>query len=127
MSMVTERKHLQRIPLAGFVALVLLLLPLLPGCGLISSSGLTGYVFTYTRVPYTKDLNNTPVVLTKSDGAIIKIQEPFSGVGMYAEFNTNAIGDLAKRYNMKTLYYAELEIFDVLGIWQQKRLYLYGE
>ena len=78
-------------------------------------------------MPYTKDLNNTPVIHTKSEGAIIKIQEPFSGAGMYAEFNTNAIGDLAKKYNMKKVYYAELETFDVLGIWQRKRLYLYGE
>ena len=125
--MVTERKYLQRIRPAGFIVLVLLMQPLLLGCSSLNSSGLIGYVFTYTRVPYTEDLNNTPVIQTKSDGAIIKIQEPFLGTGMYVKFNTNAIGDLAKRYNMKKVYYAELETFDVLGIWQQRTLYLYGE
>ena len=125
--MVTERKYLQRIRPAGFIVLVLLMQPLLLGCSSLNSSGLIGYVFTYTRVPYTEDLNNTPVIQTKSDGAIIKIQEPFLGTGMYVKFNTNAIGDLAKRYNMKKVYYAELETFDVLGIWQQRTLYLYGD
>lgn len=113
----------------GLSILAGILLLLQSGCGLvrIDTSGLYGYIYTKTRMPFTKDLNNTPVVHTQSDGVIVKIKEPFSGLGVYTEFNTNALGDLAKKYNMSKLYYAELETFELFGIWRERRLYLYGK
>jgi len=113
----------------GLLVLATMLLLSQAGCGLvrIETSGLYGYIYTNTRVPFTKDLDNTPVVHTQSDGVIVKIKEPFSGLGVYTEFNTNALGDLAKKNNMNKLYYAELETFELFGIWRQRRLYLYGE
>ncbi len=123
---VTTRRKRRRVGLAVLAGMVLLLQA---GCGLvrIETSGLYGYIYTKTRMPFTKDLNKTPVVHTQTDGVIVKIKEPFSGLGVYTEFNTNALGDLAKKYNMSKLYYAELETFELFGIWRERRLYLYGE
>lgn len=122
--MVTKKIHFCRLGQIGIFSALLLLLSC---CSSFDSIGLSGYVYTNTRRPYTDDLHDTPVVLSQSDGTVIKIQEPFSGMGMYAEFNTNAIGDLAKKYNMKKVYYAELKTFDLLGIWRENKLYIYGE
>ncbi len=87
----------------------------------------TGRVFTNIRVPYTLDLDNTPVTNIHANGLIIHIEEPVSGYGLYTEFNSNAIGDIAKKHGLTKVYFADIEIFDVLGIWHHERLHIYGE
>ena len=104
------------------VASFLLFLPLLGGCSL-----LTGMVFTHIRVPYTTDLHSTPVTDIHSNGMIIRIEEPVSGYGLYTEFNSNAIGDIAKKHGLSKVYFADLETFNILGIWKHEKLHIYGE
>ena len=87
----------------------------------------TGVVFTHIRVPYTLDLDNTPVTNIHANGLIIHIEEPVSGYGFYAEFNSNALGDIAKKHGLTKLYFADIEIFDVLGVWHHEKIHLYGE
>ncbi len=108
----------------------LLFILLLGGCsslGGFAGGAPSGMIFTHTRIPYTIDLDNTPVTNIRGSGLIIHIEEPVSGYGLYTEFNTNAIGDIAMRHGLTTLYFADIEIFDVLGIWHHERLHLYGE
>jgi len=100
----------------------LLFFPLLGGC-----SFLTGIVFTHIREPYTTDLHNTPVTDIHSEGIIISIEEPVSGYGLYTEFNSNAIGDIAKKHGLSKVYFADLETFNILGIWKHEKLHIYGE
>jgi len=100
----------------------LLFLPLLGGC-----SPLTGKVFTHIRVPYTTDLHNTPVTDIHSNGIIVRIEEPVSGYGLYTELNSNAMGDIAKKHGLSKIYFADLETFDILGIWKHEKLHIYGE
>jgi len=104
------------------IASFLLFLLLLGGC-----SPLTGRVFTHIRVPYTRDLDNTPVTNIHANGLIIHIEEPVSGYGLYTEFNSNAIGDIAKKHGITKVYFADIEIFNILGIWQHEKLHIYGE
>jgi len=111
------------------VSFILFLL-LLSGCSAFDQfvgGAPTGSVFTYIRIPYTRDLNYTPVTNIHAKGLIIHVEEPVSGYGFYTEFNSNAIGDIAKRNGLTKVYFADLEIFDVLGIWHHERLYIYGE
>ncbi|MDY6790694.1 MAG: hypothetical protein SWH54_05430 [Thermodesulfobacteriota bacterium] len=113
-----------------FLAGLLLLLPLISGCmsiGLSDNSILRGRVFKHYRLPYTIDLHNTPVTDSQARGLIIHIEEPVSGYGLYTEFNSNAIGDIAKKHGLTKVYFADIEIFDVLGIWYHERLHIYGE
>lgn len=100
----------------------LLFLPLLGGCSLV-----TGKVFTHIRVPYTQDLNNTPVTNTHVSGIIFHAAEPVSGYEFYIEFNSNAIGGNAKKHGLSKVYFADLEIFSILGIWKHEKLHIYGE
>ena len=87
----------------------------------------TGRVFTHIRVPNTRDLNNTHVTNIHANGLIIHVEEPISGYGLYTEFNSNAIGDIAKSHGLTKVYFADIEIFDVLGIWHHEKLHIYGE
>ena len=107
-----------------------MLLPLIGGClavGRVDSSILRGKIFTHIRVPYTTDIHNTPVTDTHSNGIIIHIEEPVSGYGLYAKFNSIAIGDIAKQHGLSKVYFADIEFFNVLGIWKHEKLHLYGE
>lgn len=94
--------------------------------GPIDSNILRGEIFTNVR-PYKSDLHNTPVTNIHANGIIIHIEEPVSGYGLYTEFNSNAIGDIAKKHGLTKVYFADVEIFNVLGIWKHEKLHIYGE
>ena len=75
-------------------------------------------------------INKTPLMtdtqIQQRAGKVIKFTEPFSGYGIYTELNTNAIADIAKRHGMNEVYFADMEILDILGIWRHNKLYIYG-
>ncbi len=109
---------------------LLLSLFILAGCltfGSMDSDSLKGYVFKFVRVPLTMDLDNTPSSIFQSNGKIIRIEEPLTGYGFYAEFKSNAIGDIAKKHGLKKVYFADLEIFSILGIFKYEKVHIYGE
>jgi hypothetical protein len=108
-----------------WLCLVLILASLaLAGCGLKPY----GYIYTNIKLPLTEDLDNTPIPGTDPDtGRILEIKEPFTGAGIYARVNSNAIGDIAKENGMHTLYFADQQLFSILGIWKVERTILYGE
>lgn len=87
-----------------------------------------GIVYTNVRMPLTLDLHETPTPLKKPlTGRTLEIKEPISGVGLYVEVDSNAIGDIARRHGMQTLYYADRQYFSILGIWTTDKTILYGE
>jgi len=110
-----------RIPVA--VALCLSLL-ILFGCG---SAPLVGLIYTHVRLPLTANLEKTPFPAgTPASGKIIQVKEPFSGYGIYARVNSNAIGDIARQHGVDTVYFADQEIFSLLGIWKTTQVHVYG-
>lgn len=105
-----------------------LLIALATGCSsILTGSNPSGRIFMHTCTPLTVDLHNTPVVKKSGHGSVIHIQEPISGYGVYTELKTNAIGDIARKYNLKTVYWADLEVFNILGVYRWNRVHLYGE
>jgi len=109
----------------------LLLCLLASGCAFPIASGsdvLTGLVYTRIKVPMSVKLNSTPnEIVIDASGKVIRIKEPITGYGIYAEFNSNAIGDIARQHGVEMIYYADLEIFNVLGIWRHDRVIIYGK
>lgn len=97
------------------------------GCNLVPRSPISGYFYEHYRKPYTIDLNETPVKFKAGGGKVILIKEPFSGHGMSAEFNSNAMGDVASRYGLQKIYWADMEYINILGVWKERRLHIYGE
>lgn len=103
---------------------------MLSGCaamGRVDEDILRGYVFTRVKVPYTRDLHATAVSPAGADGKVIQIREPFSGYGIYTEFSSNAIGDVALRHGLGKVDFADREQFSILGVWRQRKIYVYGE
>ncbi len=116
----------RKIFFAGF----LLFLHFLTGClsvGPVGSRSLTGIAFTRIKVPLSEDLVNSPVIVIHSEGKIIQVKEPVSGYGIYAKWDSNAIGDIAQRYGLKKVYFADMEIFSILGIWTEEKVIIYGK
>lgn len=55
------------------------------------------------------------------------LQEPITVVGLRVEWSSRAIGDIAKKSNIKEIYYADLHTFSVLGgLYQRKEAIIYG-
>ena len=107
----------------GIIAALFLLL--ISGC---TTGPVKGFVYTKVRQPLTRNLRPTPVPGTlPKQGKIIEVKEPLSGYGIYARVNSNAIGDIAKKNGIKTLYFADQQVFSILGIWTSHRVILYGE
>jgi len=107
------------------ILLAVAMLAGLSGCG---TGPLVGLVYTNVKLPLTLDLKSTPMPeqLSGSD-RIIEIKEPFTGLGMYARVSSNAIGDIARQNGVEPLYFADQEVFSILGIWKTHRVFLYGE
>jgi hypothetical protein len=107
----------------GCVAVVVLLG--LSACGMVKPMGL---VYTNIRLPLTTNLENTPV--SKGDppaGRVLEIREPFSGFGVYAKVDDNAVGDIASKHGMQVLFFADKQVFSILGIWSTNKTILYGK
>ncbi len=87
-----------------------------------------GIVYTNMRLPLTRDLQHTPTPLqTPNSGRTLEIKEPISGLGLYVQVDSNAIGDIAHKNGMQTLYFADRQFFSILGIWTTDKTILYGE
>lgn len=87
-----------------------------------------GIIYTNLRMPLTEDLHNTPIPVDQpNDGHTIEIREPITGVGLYAQVDSNAIGDIAHKNGMETLYFADQQYFSILGIWTTVKTVLYGK
>ena len=93
-----------------------------------STAPLVGMVYTNVRLPLTTDLAATPVPANRPwTDRIIEIKEPLTGAGIYTRVNINAIGAIARENGVDPLYFADQEIFNILGVWKTHRVMLYGE
>ncbi len=100
--------------LLNLTALVVVLV--LSGCG-------AGALYTHTYQPVTLDMNHTGTSSTAAEGDIKHIQFNIVSVA----WGSAAIGDVAKKQGMKELYFADLETFKILGIWNQYTIHVYGK
>ncbi|MBA3016645.1 MAG: hypothetical protein KJ550_04625 [Proteobacteria bacterium] len=104
----------------------LLSLFILAGCltfTRMGSDSLNGRVFKFVRIPLTINLDNTPTTNLQSNGKVIKVAIRWFN----AEFNSNAIGVIAKKHGLNKVYFADLEIFSILGIFKYEEVHIYGE
>jgi hypothetical protein len=107
------------------LALATAVMACLSGCG---TGPLVGLIYTNVKLPLTEDLKSTPLPAhPPGSDRVIEIKEPFSGLGLYARVSSNALGDIARQYGVDPLYFADQEVFSILGIWKTQRVWLYGE
>ncbi len=98
--------------------------------GGIADRALQGRAFKHYRRPLTVALNATPAPCPGSKplrSCTIRINEPFTRANASAEWNSTAIGELGKSHGLKKVYFADVEITSILGIYNRTTIYLYGE
>ena len=96
------------------LAAVMLVILFAPGCGL---------VYTHTIRPLDVNLDETQNIKDKGDGDI----KQFSYSLVNVLWDSNAIGDIARRQGFETVYYADIETLRILLIWNQYKVHVYGK
>ena len=102
------------------VSLLLLNSLLLSGC-------VGGALYQKTVRPLDTNMRQTPI-LERDGGAgdVFHLSIPVGGARIDILWNSNAIGDIAKRHGINEVHYADLETFNVLGIWRSFTVHVYG-
>lgn len=100
--------------------LVLILAGLLLPC-------LSGCLYVHTFEPLTADMNRTAVGGVEKSGSLQVISFPtFMGNQRLVAWGKAAIGEVAKREAMSEVYFADVETFSVLSIWNKYTIHVYG-
>jgi hypothetical protein len=104
-----------------FALLVLAVALLVSGCG-------AGLIYTHTVQPLTLDMHKTPVPQTEKEGSIKMISFPrFGGEYRIVAWDNAAIGAVAKKQGLKEVYFADVETFSILSIWNEYTIHVYGK
>lgn len=95
---------------------MVLFMPVLSACT-------TGLVYTHTTRPLDLNLGGTEIGETRFTGEILHLQYK----GLSTAWDSNAIGAIARKNEMETIYYADLEFLSVLGLWNRYTVHVYGK
>ena len=82
----------------------------------------TGIVYTHTIQPLDTNMSRTP-----SDGR--SAEGNLKHISFYVNviWDSAAIGDIAKKKGIDTIYFTDLETLRVLTIWNQYTVHVYGK
>ena len=87
---------------------------------------LSGCLYVHTFQPLTQDMHRTPVSAYEKTGTIRLITWPLNNAPLVA-WGSAAIGEVAKEQGMQEVYFADLEIFSVMRIWNEYTVHVYGK
>ncbi len=87
---------------------------------------LSGCLYVHTFQPLTQDMHRTLVSAYEKTGTIRLITWPLSNAPLVA-WGSAAIGEVAKEQGMQEVYFADLEIFSVMRIWNEYTVHVYGK
>ncbi len=96
----------------------------LAGCGVISR----GLLYTDTIQPLCKDMRGTGLGTKIAAGTSKRVELPTARVDLTAEWDSRAIGDIAREHGITTVYGCDSRRQSyVLGIWRKDQVIIYGE
>jgi len=86
----------------------------LPACG-------AGLIYTHKTVPLDVNYRSTETTerTAKSDTRHFRYY-------IQVDWNSNAIGEIAREHGFEEVRYADLETLSVLGVWTQRWVHVYG-
>ncbi len=109
--------------MAGKILTVVLAVTL-SGCGVISR----GIIYTDTKQPLCKDLRSTTLGSKTASGSSKRVEIPTTRVDIGAEWDSRAIGDIAKEHGITTVHGCDSRRESILfGIWRRDEVIIYGE
>lgn len=112
------------------MSLRLLMASLLTLAWLAGSGCVSGRIYSDVTYPLDTDFSNTPVFIEKDEsanGTIQHIRIPLNYYQIDVVWDSNAIGDIARRRGIETVHYADLQTLNVLGILKTYTVHIYGE
>ena len=86
-----------------------------------ATCALSGCLYVHTVEPLTTDFHDTRVVSATGRGDVKQID-----YYVRLSWSANAIGEIAKEQGFEEVRYADLETLQVLGIWTQQWVHVYG-
>ena len=96
----------------------------LSGCGVISR----GLVYTDTTQPLCKDFRSTALGSKSASGSSKRVGIPTTRVDIGAEWDSRAIGDIAKEHGITTVHGCDSRRESILfGLWRRDEVIIYGE
>lgn len=96
----------------------------LSGCGTISR----GLLYTNTVQPLCKDARGTILGTKKGSGNSKRVEIPTTRIDLSAEWDSRAIGDIAKKHGITTVYSCDSRRRSyVLGLWRSDEVIIYGD
>ena len=82
-----------------------------------------GLIYSHTWEPLMVNANATRVSGGNgSSGSVKELQIQ----SLRVTWSDNAIGDIARKAGLDTVYYADLEVLRVLTVWSQQTVHIYG-
>lgn len=103
---------------------VLPLIVVVSGCGIVTR----GMIYTDTVQPLCRDLRGTALGTMVGRGSSKRVEIPTSRIDITAEWDSRAIGDIARQHGMKTVYGCDSRRQSVLlGLWRRDEVIVYGE
>jgi len=95
---------------------------IITGILFLNSCAPVGIVYTHTKRPLDTNMSRTP-----ADGR--NVHGDLKHISFFVDviWDSAAIGDIAKKNGMETVYFADLETLRVLYIWNQYIVHLYGK
>lgn len=97
------------------------LISLIAGIMLSVGCAPTGILYTHTKIPLDTNMSETTAAGKGAEGDL-------KHISFYVDvmWDSNAIGDIAKKNGIETVYYSDLEILRVLTVWNQYTVHVYG-
>lgn len=114
----------------GLLQLFVLRAPLLISLLSLTLSGCfaRGILYTDTVSPLCTDARMTSLGTTSAASSSKKIQIPTVRIDFTAEWDSRAIGDIAKKHGITTVYGCDARTKSyVLGIWREDSVIIYGD
>lgn len=101
---------------------------LLAGAFLSCGGCVSGLLYTEISLPLTRNFKGTPVGTKHAELDVKELREPITGANIRVQWDSNAIGDIAKAHGIEKVYSADLRILSVLlGIWKQEHVIVHGD
>jgi hypothetical protein len=108
----------------GVAVLLAALTTLATGCGVVSR----GLLYTDTIQPLCKDLRGTILGSKVGAGSSKRVEIPTTRIDLSAEWDSRAIGDIARESGISTVYGCESRRQSyVFGIWRKDEVIIFGE
>jgi|694.fasta_scaffold02333_7 hypothetical protein len=87
-----------------------------------------GLLYTDLTKPFCKNLRGTPLGEAAAEGSSKKLEIPTTRIDVSAEWDSRAIGDIAKEHGIGTIRGCDARTQSyVLGIWSENSIVVYGD